>query len=285
MGEIKASEEVSNAQAAQQISQVQTELIFDEFNTRLLPDLYQKMLEATQYYSTINKEFRLTYLNEKEENTWLDVTGIELLHKDFMCTPKYSFDNQEFTQLLKRMAFDNTLQESLLVRLKVVATADENPTKVITILEEAELNAQENAKKAEEAKYADIEAQRAHEQELLDKELAASAEQKQLDRQSKEYIGELNILGGGIQTDNNLNGQNDAMENFKMILQQRQMAQKSNEVATSQQMQQQMHQDQMNIEREKLMQKDRAEDKKLKAAIANRNKYSKTTIDKKALKK
>ena len=41
----------------------------------------------------------------------------------------------------------------------------------------------------------------------------------------------------------------------------------------------------MNIEREKLMQKDRAEDKKLKAAIANRNKYSKTTIDKKALKK
>jgi len=285
MGEIKASEGVFNVQASQQISQVQTELIFDEFNTRLMPDLYQKMLEATQYYSTINKEFRITYLNEKDENTWLDITGLELLHKDFMCTPKYSFDNQEFTQLLKKMAFDNTLQESLLTRLKVVAEADENVTKVLTILEEAELQAQENASKAEQAKQAELKALQDHEQLLLDKELENSNIQKDLDRESKEYIAQLNILGGGLQTDSNTNTEIDSMENFKYILKQRELKAKEAQSISSLQLQQEIHQDNLSIERDKLLQKDRSDDKKLKQAVVNRNSSSDSSLDKKVLKK
>jgi len=285
MGEIKASEEVSNANAAQQISQVQTELIYDEFNTRLIPELYQRMLEATQYYSVINEDFKLIYLNDNDENTWLDITGVDLLHKDFSCEAKYSFDNEEFTGLVKKLAFDNTLQESVLTRLKMIANADENVTKVLTMLEESEQKAMENAQKAEEARRADMKAQQDHEKAMLDAELENINTQKELDRQSKEHIAELGILGTGLQTDNNANMQNDSLENFRYILQQKKLEQEKLKSSELFNLQQKMHQDQVNLKREELLQKDRSDDKKLKAAVANRNKSSSMEIDKAALKK
>lgn len=284
IGEIKASETVNNANSAQQISQVQTEILFDDFNTKFLPQLYQRMLEATQYYSVINEDFRVTYMNEKEENTWLDITGINLLHKDFMCTPKYSFDNQEFSEMLKRMAFDNTLQESLLTRLKVVANADENIPKVLTILEEAEQKAQEAAQQLEQNKQKQLQDQIAHEQQLLDKELANTNEQKELDRQSKEYIAQLNILGGGLQTDSNANQELDSMENFRNVLKQRELSLKESNAIENMDFEKQKHQDTLNLKREQLIQKQNSDAMKLKASVVNRNKYSDKNTDNKVLK-
>lgn len=285
MGEIKASEEVSNANAAQQISQVQTELIYDEFNSRLLPDLFQKILEATQYYSTINEDFRLMYLNDNDENTWLDITGINLLHKDIVCTAKYQFDNEEFTSLVKRLAFDNTIQESMLTRLKVFAKADENISKVLTILEESELKTQEANQKLEDAKREDLKAQQNHEQLLLDKELDNINKQKELDRKSKEYIGELNVLGGGLQTDANANSEIDSVENFKMILKQRELQNKEKQQLTSNSLIEKMHSDDISIKKEQLLQKDRSDSMKLKQAVINRNASSDKKLDKQVLKK
>jgi hypothetical protein len=291
IGEVKASEEVGNVNAATQISQVQTEIFFDEFNNRLLPELFEKILEATQYYSTINNDFRLMYLNDNNENAWLDVTGIELLHKDFACHANYNFDNKEFSDLLKRMAFDNTLQESLLTRLKVVANADENVSKVLTILEESEQKTQEAAKAAEDAKRQDLEAQRLHEQELLDKEIENNNIQKGLDRKSKEYISQLGILGGGIQTDADADGGIDSYENFKNALQMRsndikekQIAQSTESNITNNILSKQMHDDKLRLEEKKLLQKEKSDRMKLEEAVVNRNKNSSNSLDKKVLK-
>ena len=77
-GQTKASETAYGVQQSIVYSETQTEKYFEQ-HTKLMERVRQRMLDAAQYYSTFKETSREIYMNEKEENVFLQIEGMQNL--------------------------------------------------------------------------------------------------------------------------------------------------------------------------------------------------------------
>lgn len=154
LGDISASESATGIQQASQASYTQTEPYFDQHMNHLMPRVRQMMLDAAQFIASTKPHTRETYMNRDEENVFFDITGTDLLLRDFMVMAKSTSDVKALRDKLENLAMQTIAAGGSLV----------DAAKTLSIQSPAEIIA--NLEKSEDKRQQEIEAQRKHEAEM-----------------------------------------------------------------------------------------------------------------------
>ena len=223
LGQNKASETATGINQAISYSEAQTEKYFEQ-HSNLMQRVRQRMLDAAQYYTTFQENSRSVYLNEKDENIFLEIEGMENLfpHYNIYLTSRANTRAalQTIAQFLQE---ENTLD--IKASSKIAALVEQSVPKLLDLIRKGEIEADLKE-----------EAQRRHEQELQqqqieaakaaqDASLAFEQEQAELDRLRDIEVAEIRARGG-LQSDNNMNGQLDSAENLDAHFRQQELGSK-----------------------------------------------------------
>jgi hypothetical protein len=222
----------------------QTEQYFIDHCDGLMPRVHQMRTELAQYYTAKNPSVRIQYSTDSISQVVLEMTGDNLLMRDFGVRAKTSVNSRNILEQVKQLVIaNNTSGASIfdLVRtLKIDNTADMdilmNSIEKRTQQEQQSQaqQAQEQFEKEQEQMWAIHEDTQAHQMEALNMKLA-----------NDRYVAEVKAAGmaGGVDLD--ANKQNDYMDSLKMLQGQEQ------------------HQDKMSFDREKEITRNSLENKKL----------------------
>lgn len=193
-------------------SENQTEKYFEQ-HSNLMERVRQRMVDAAQYYSTFNKSNEDIYMNDMDEQVFLNIEGLDNLLPHYNIFLQSRANVRQALQTISTFLMqDNTLPIS--PGSKIEALLSNSIPKIISTIKAAEYEQvqremermeQENAIKQQQIQSAERMAQEAIENENL---------QKELDRKSQEYIAEVRALGG-LQSDVDQDGILDAAENLE----------------------------------------------------------------------
>jgi hypothetical protein len=278
LGQQKASETATGVQAGVNFSESQTEIYFNQHSNELMPRVYQRMLEAAQFYHYQNKNSQISYRNDRDENVLLDIENLDNLLRDFnikvMSKPRIKQIKQKLEQLFLT---DNTLEATALDRANVIYA--DSAVEIMEKLRKAQIRKDElDQQRFEQERQSQEQAEKAA-QELKDKELRHESSENQLDRDSDEYIAQVRALGG-MQTDSNTNLVPDAQDNLNYLLKQSQMDNANTLNNNKLDFDKKKHSDNVSLKQQEMLARQIIEQKKLAASIANQ-----TSKDDKALNK
>lgn len=248
LGQNKASDTATGINQGIIYSETQTEKYFEQ-HSNLMQRFRQRMLDAAQYYSTFQETAREVYMNEKEENVFLEINGMENL------LPHYNINlisRANVRQALQTIAMflqnENTLD--ILPSAKIQALVEQSIPKLMALIRQGEIEAMQKeqternhqmqlAQQAQEAAMAQIQAKQEFEATENDK-----------DRQKDIEVATIRALGG-IQTDNDADSQLDALENLDAHFRQQEINDKRQAANDQLAAKRQADIDKMMVEREK----------------------------------
>lgn len=211
LGQNKASDTATGINQGISYSETQTEKYYEQ-HANLMQRFRQRMLDAAQYYSTFKDTAREVYMNEKEEDIFLTIEGMENLlpHYNINLVSRANVRAalQKISSFLEQ---ENTLD--ILPSAKIGAIVEQSVPKLMELIRRGELEAMQKEQ-----------AQRDHDQqmqqqkyesdmELIKEKQAFEADQKEKDRQNQVEIATIRALGG-LQSDNNADGNLDAQTNL-----------------------------------------------------------------------
>ena len=276
LGKNSPSETATGINQSISYSESQTEKYFEQ-HSNLMERVRQRMLDAAQYYSTFKESSRATYLNNKDENVFLEIEGMENLlpHYNLYLTSRAN-TRRALQTIATFLQSENTLP--IKPSAKIAAIVEESVPKLIDLIRKGEIEGELRE-----------EAQRQHEKELQDAQIKArqneqnsklqyEMEEAQKERAKDIKVAEIRAMGG-IQTDVNKNDTLDSAENLSAYLKQQEIEDKRQ--ATSDQLNQKRQSDidKNLIEREKILADLKKTKMKTESDIAiakeNKNKYDK----------
>jgi hypothetical protein len=230
LGQNRASETATGINQAIAYSEAQTEKYFEQ-HQNLMQRVRQRMLDAAQYYSTFQEANRAVYLNEKDENIFLEIEGMENLlpHYNIHLTSRAN-TRAALQTIAMFLQNENTLD--IKPSAKIAALVEQSVPKLMDLIREGEIEAEIRE-----------EAERAHQQQMQEQQIAAAqaaqeaeqafkANEAQLDRESNERVAEIRALGG-LQSDIDADSQIDSKENLDAYFRQQELGDKR-QVATDQ---------------------------------------------------
>lgn len=269
LGQQKASETATGVQAGVNFSESQTEIYFNQHSNELMPRVYQRMLEAAQYYHYVNGNSQISYRNDRDENVLLDIENLDNLLRDFnikaMSKPKIKQIKQKLEQLFLT---DNTLEATALDRANVIYA--DSAIEIMEKLRKAQIHKEElDERRYQQEQAAQEQAEKAA-RELKELELQHKSSENQLDRESNESIAEIRALGG-IQTDSNTNAVPDAQENLNYLLKKNQIETANTLNNSRLDFDKKKHEDATSLKQQELLSKQIIEQKKLAIALVNQN--------------
>jgi hypothetical protein len=212
LGQNRASETATGINQGLAYSEAQTEKYFDQ-HANLMQRVRQRMLDAAQYYTTFQDSSRAVYMNEKDENIFLEIEGMENLLPHYNINLKSKADVRNALQTIARfLEGNNTLD--IKPSAQIQALVEESVPKLLTLIRQGEKEAIEREQ-----------AQQQHEQQLMQQKIEADQQVRQAelenesaendkDRQTQIDVAYIRALGG-LQSDNNANAVPDAMENLQ----------------------------------------------------------------------
>ena len=282
LGQQKASETATGVEAGVNFSESQTEIYFNQHSNELMPRVYQRMLEAAQYYHYVNGNSKISYRNDRDENVLLDIENLDNLLRDFnikaMSKPKIKQIKQKLEQLFLT---DNTLEATALDRANVIYA--DSAIEIMEKLRVAQIHKEElDERRYQQEQAAQEQAEKAA-KELKQMDLQHESSENQLDRDSDKDIAEIRALGG-MQTDSNANAVPDAQDNLNYLL-------KKNQVETANSLNnsrldfdKKKHEDTTSLKQQELLSKQIIEQKKLAVALANAQKSDDKVLNRKIAK-
>lgn len=282
LGQQKASESATGIEAGVSNSEAQTEVYYNQHSNELMPRVYQRMLEAAQFYHYQNGNSKISYRNDRDENVLLDIENLDNLLRDFnikvQSKPRLKMIKQKLEQLFLT---DNTLDATALDRANVIYA--DSAVEIMEKLRQAQIRKEEQDQQRYEQEQARQEQAEKAVRELREAEFKHESLENQLDRESNEGIAEIRALGG-MQTDSNTNAVPDAQENLNYLL-------KKNQVETANTLNnsrldfdKKKHEDNTSIKQQELLAKQIIEQKKLAVALSNQNKQDDKQLNKKIAK-
>ncbi len=223
LGQNKASETATGINQAISYSETQTEKYYEQ-HSNLMQRFRQRMLDAAQYYSTFKETTREVYMNEMDENVFLDIEGMDNLlpHYNIYLQTRANVRSalQQISQFLME---ENTLP--IKASAKVEAIVENSIPKILSLIRQSELDQEQielQKQQAEQQQYAD---QLKQQIEMQKANLAHEDLQKDKDRETQIEVATIRAEGG-LQSDNNKNGQLDAAENLTPYLKQQEIVNK-----------------------------------------------------------
>lgn len=263
------------AQGAVEHSENITEPLFHQFIVGFMPRVYQKMIEAGMHYAAKSETARAFYQTSKEGNIFLEqeLDGAPMRH--FSVTVESDSKSKAVKAKLENFFFNNNTTDASMLEY-VEGLIEDSPAQILENIREAQINRDKKEEQAykqqQELQTQAEEAQRAAEERLYEQETAIQG----MRNESAETQAMIRALGG-LQSDNNQDGQLDAMQNLQNRLDQVQG--KLTNAASKLSLDKVKHKDTMNMKERELLAKQSIEQKKLAAAIANSNKSDdKTTV-------
>lgn len=248
LGAQKASETATSIQQGIAYSETQTEYLFEQ-HANVMQRVRQRMLDATQFYTTFNETTRQVYMNDKEENVFLQIEGTEnlLTHYNIYLTSRANVRAalQTISNFLQN---ENTLP--IRSSAKLEAMIDGSIPKILNLVRESEYQQDMMAQQEQERNLS------VQQQQLQQQQAQFEEEQKRLDareaakNQTDVQVATIRALGG-MQTDVNTDGQVDSQANLDHYFQQQQLAQQGTQKRQELQTKSQMDMNKLAVEREK----------------------------------
>lgn len=248
LGQNKASDTATGINQGITYSENQTEKYYEQ-HANLMQRFRQRMLDAAQYYSTFHESSREVYMNEKEENVFLDIDGMENLlpHYNIHLTSRANVRAalQTIAQFLQN---ENTLD--ILPSAKISALVEQSVPKLMELIRAGEIEAlqreQSQRDHEQQLKQMEIQAQ----ENALQQEQAFKADQAEKDRQKDIEVANIRALGG-LQSDNDMDGQIDAEQNLDNYFRQQELNNSRQSLEDQNAAKRQADIDKMTLEREK----------------------------------
>lgn len=269
LGETKASETLGGNQTAINFSETQTEPYFNQHINELMPRVIARMVEAAQFYCATKESARVYYMNDQEENVWLEIEGTSNLPRHYHIYPTAKPRTKQMMQELKQLLMeDNTMGATFLEKAQGIL-ADSIP-EYLRLLKENEQRREQAEQDKQQGDMQQQQADRDAAMALLKEKQSFDADQNDKNRQKDITVAEMRA-GGGMQTDVNQNGVPDSQDDREAIMQKQSQADNVHEIE-----QRRLDQDKnqfgqnMNLEREKLKSKEKISDNQLAAAKANK---------------
>ena len=267
LSQSKPGETATATQAGINYSESQTEPLFHQHIVEFMPRIYEKMIEAAQYYCTISESARAFYQTSDEGNAFLEVENMEGSFRKYHLKCTSDIKQKEIKAKLEQIFMQNTRSDTDMYDVALGVT-NSSPSEIMENLrlakikkeqqqEEQYKREQEAQKQAEEAAIA----QQREQQAFIEKE-------NELNRQSAEDIATTRALGG-LQSDNDTNGQLDAYQNLQAQMKQMQINLNNDHVEKKQLFDMKKHNDDVAFKDRQLLAKNSIEQKKLAVALAN----------------
>jgi hypothetical protein len=229
----KVSETAQANEQAITYSETQTEKYFEQ-HSHLMKRVRQRMLDATQYYSTFNESNRDIYMTEDNEVIFLEIAGME------NTLPHYNITLESKANIRAALQkISNYLQNNNTLAIKpsayIGAIVENSLPKLLNLVKEGELE-QEQREQAQRDHELQLEQER---RKTLLAQQQATNDQRDKEKQA-DYVRETDVAEiramGGMQTDVNANGETDALEGVETIIKQQEMENdnrnKQNEINT-----------------------------------------------------
>lgn len=223
LGGQKASETKYGIEQGIIYSETQTEKYYEQ-HANLMERVRQRMLDATQYYSTFNENNRQVYLTDMDENAFLDTEGMDntLAYYNIYLQSRANVRNalNEITMFLKQ---ENTLP--IQPSKKLEALIESSIPKILSLVREGELEQvrieQSNAEREQQQWMADIQSK----ERMQSEKIAHDDMNAEKDRQNAVEVATIKALGG-IQTDADSSGELDAQQNLENNFRQQEIGNK-----------------------------------------------------------
>lgn len=274
LGATKASETEGGNQMAINFSETQTEHLFNQHINELMPRVIGKIVEAAQYYCATKEKSREYYLNDQQQNVWLEIEGTKMLPRHYHIYPTAKPRTKQMMKELKQLLMeDNTMGATFLEKAEGVL-ADSIPEYMRRLRENEQRREQAEDQKFQ-SEQQQQEAERQHAMEMLQAQQRFDDYEKEADRKNQYAIAELKTFGG-VQTDADKNGQLDSQQNLANTLQTMQQADTKHDLE-----QQKIDQSREQFAQEVLLKqqdnqtKIQVANKQLEIAKQNKNKYDK----------
>ncbi len=237
----KASETATSINQSIMYSETQTEKYYEQ-HSNLMQRVRQRMLDAAQYYSTFQDTARSVYMNERDENVFLEIEGMENLLPHYNIHLKSRANVRAALQTISRyIESNNTLDIKPSAALS--ALVEQSVPKLMELVKKGEIEAEERERRQleheQQLQQQQIEANQALEQAKMEFE----AQENEADRQKDIDVAYIRALGG-LQSDADMDSQIDSAENLDGRLRAQELADKK-----------QMGQDTINQKRQSDMEK------------------------------
>lgn len=265
----KASETATQTQAGINYSETQTEPLFHQHIVDFMPRVYQRMIEAAHYYCTKSESARAFYQTSSEGNAMLEVENLDGTFRTYSVKCTSDIKEAEIKDKLEQMLMKNNTTDTSMYDL-ALGVVDSSPAEILENLRMAKV---EREKQQQEAYKREQDAQKQAEDAALAKQREQQdfiSKENQLNRESAELIATTRALGG-LQSDNNKDGELDAYQNLQNQMKQMQINLNQQNTQSKLNFDVKKHNDEMGFKDKQLLAKNSIEQKKLAIALVNQN--------------
>ena len=274
MGQQLSQMTATGVEQAASASYAQTEVFFIQHCDYLMPRVHTMRTDLAQYYHSTKPSARLSYMTSQDENVNFEINGTDLLMRDLNIFCSTTANHRAVLEQLKQMAMTNNTTGATIYDLGKLVQAD-TVSEVNNTLKAAEEKMQQQ-KQQEQQQQQQMQQQQLESQERQKKmELDAQELRDEKNRQRDILVAEIRAAGMGSMVDLNQNMQSDYLDAMKDIKQSEQFQDQMN-------LQREKEVNRMNndstknqIEREKIQAQKEIADKQLAIARENKNKYDK----------
>lgn len=194
----------------------QTEQYFIQHSDYLMPRVYQMLIDLAQYYQSTKPSVRLQYITSKEERVNFEINGTSLLLRDLNVYSVSTATNRNVVEELRKLLITNNTAGGTIYQLGNLLTAD-SLGEMNSILKSIETKTDQQ-KQQEYQQEQQIEKQRS-DATLTERKLELEHEEREaeLNRRNELLIAQIRAAGYSGSVDLDANGQNDYLDNLKVI--------------------------------------------------------------------
>ena len=269
LGQINTATGIEQAMSG---SYAQTETYFIQHSDHLMPRVHQMRTDLAQYYHSNKSSVRLQGMISPDERTNFEINGTDLLLVDLNVFCLTNANNRNTLEQLKQVFMSNNTTGASVYDLGELIQSDSIGS-LNTILKNIETKAEEKRKEdmqaAQQAQEAEIQAKKAEKQMELDHE----SREKEKDRRARLLEAEIKAAGYGAMQDVNKNMQSDFQDVLKDVKQSEQYADTMNFNQEKESNKKDLHQQKLDLEREKMVNESRNKQVELAIAQENKNKF------------
>lgn len=246
MGGQKASETATGIQQGINYSETQTEKYYEQ-HSNLMQRVRQRMLDAAQYYTTFKDSARDVYMNDRDENVFVDIEGLDNLlpHYNIFLQSRANVRAalQTISQFLQN---DNTLP--IKPSAKLEAMIDSSIPSILGMIRQSEYEQEAKEREQFQQEMQVKQQQTQAMQDIEQQKIANENNQNELDRQSNERIAAMRVQAS--QQPDNTNAEM-AQKGIDNAMKSQEMADKRQANTDNLNAKRQTDIDKMNVEREK----------------------------------
>ncbi len=269
LGQINTATGIEQAMSG---SYAQTETYFIQHSDHLMPRIHQMRTDLAQFYHSTKPSVRLQGMISPDERTNFEINGTDLLLVDLNVFCLTNANNRNTLEQLKQVFMSNNTTGASVYDLGELIQSDSIGS-LNTILKGIETKSEERRKEemqaAQQQQEAEIQARQQEKQMEMDHE----SREKEKDRRSRLLEAEIKAAGYGAMQDVNKNLQSDFQDVLNEVKESEQYADTMNFNREKESNKKDVHQQKLDLDREKMVIESRNKQVELAIAQENKNKF------------